>query len=143
MSGPVSIRKVARSASPPHWRPSTRADCSTFQRPCPYLSCRHHLDSDEHGGTVRATIDNLSPNRPSCSLDLAEAGSRDLDQITELLGLWHTGVETALRSGLAKLRKDPSLRDLWEEIASRNGGHSLWEAQLYADSASEAEEEAG
>lgn len=26
-----------------YWRPRVRADCATFDRPCPYVACRHHL----------------------------------------------------------------------------------------------------
>lgn len=132
-----------RSVSPPHWRPETRADCATFARPCPYVGCRHHLDSDEHdaGHDPRVTIDRLSEHRPSCSLDVAERGRvADLDEIRVLTGLHHNAAEDALASGLAKMRAVPELAELFADMDGREFVHPLADAQKWADAASDVDE---
>jgi len=153
----VSIRRItAVSIDTSHWRPKTRADCAYVPRPCPYVGCRHHLDSDEHDANdPRATIDRLRApvrdeswpfalvaRRPSCSLDVVDAGNiLDLDQIKELTGLWHNTVEDALASGLAKMAADPELRDYFADLMDRDEArHPLEAAQRWSDAASDADE---
>jgi hypothetical protein len=125
-----------RSGTEAHWRPQTRAECVDGQRPCPFVGCRHHLDSDEHdaGHEPRLTIDRLTVSRPSCSLDLAESGRiLDLEEIGALTGLWHNAVEDALASGLAKMAKDPALAEMFTDIDGRDNRHPLDSAQQWAD----------
>lgn len=155
----VSIRnfKMTSVAPPDHWRPQTRGDCASVPRPCPYVGCRHHLDNDEHdaGHDVRITIDRLNEHRPSCSLDVAERvrvhkrddgttyaepAVADLEEIKALLGLWHTGVEDALTSGLAKMAADPELREMFRDMIDQDRSHPLEAAQRWADAAPEVDE---
>ncbi len=145
----VTIRSVtARSVSAPHWRPQTRLDCADIPRrgslrPCPYVGCRHHLDSDEHdaGHEPRVTIDRLNELRPSCSLDVADRGRvADLDEIAALTGLWHTAAEEALASGMAKMRADPMLAELFSEVDERDHVHPLADAQRWAEAAPDVDE---
>jgi uncharacterized protein with von Willebrand factor type A (vWA) domain len=98
------------------------------------------LGNDEHDGIVRVDVDRLSNAAlPTCSLDVAKAtvGGNpqivDVEQIAALTGLWHTNVEEALASAEEKLRNDPELQEVWEEIVQRQGGHPLALAQQWAD----------
>lgn len=52
-------------------RPRTRAACVNGPRPCPWVSCRHHLEHEDE----------------SCSLDVADQGEHTLAEVGELLGL--------------------------------------------------------
>lgn len=76
-------------------RPVTRADCLSGGvnelRPCPWVSCRHHLalGVDEHNGNIKLvfpTID-ISEMRTTCALDVADDGGATLDGVGVLMNL--------------------------------------------------------
>jgi hypothetical protein len=57
-------------------RPVTRGDCAGGQRPCPWVSCRHHLYLDvERGGSMTLHFPHLEAWEipQTCSLDVADA----------------------------------------------------------------------
>lgn len=60
-------------------------------RPCPWVSCRHHLylDINPQTGTIRLTFADLEPwdLAESCSLDVADAGMHTLEQVGLLLNI--------------------------------------------------------
>lgn len=71
-------------------RPTRRTQCIDGPRPCPYMSCRHHLGLDVEDGVVvlnRAIVDEEVPifGRPTCSLDLADVQLSPAD-VAELVG---------------------------------------------------------
>lgn len=74
----------------PRRLPATRADCVDGPRPCPYVSCRHHLylDVTQFDG-VKLTFPDLEPDEIpyTCSLDVAEAGGATLEQAGALLNV--------------------------------------------------------
>lgn len=59
-------------------RPTTRAECLTTERPCPFASCRHHLYLDVHpkSGAIKVNFPDLElwELPESCALDVAERG---------------------------------------------------------------------
>lgn len=69
-------------------RPKTRADCEGGPRPCPFVSCRHHLYLDV---TAVGSIHLNFPDKEvwelerSCSLDLAEEDGLTLDEVGKAL----------------------------------------------------------
>lgn len=70
-------------------RPRTRGDCVNGQRPCPWVSCRHHLylDVSEADGSITLNHAKLQPweMRESCALDVADRkGDLSLEEIGEL-----------------------------------------------------------
>ena len=96
-------------------RPRTRGDCADVPRPCPFVSCRHHLYLDvTHGGAVKL----LSPDREpsdlpaawSCSLDVAERlehRGASLPQIGRALNVSMARSGQIVDEALAKLREHP------------------------------------
>ena len=58
-------------------RPRTRADCKDGIRPCPWVSCRHHLylTVDEQTGAITENFPNKEvwELENSCALDIADA----------------------------------------------------------------------
>jgi hypothetical protein len=87
-------------------RPRTRADCLRAKRPCPWVTCRHHLYLDIRAdGVVRVNF----PSGPrsmlaTCALDLAEDGPRTLDQVSMLMGMSRERVRQIEERALVKLR---------------------------------------
>lgn len=72
----------------PDERPATRAGCASIPRPCPFVSCRHHLYLDVRAdGSLKINFPDREPDELafSCSLDLAEDGPRTLDSIAALM----------------------------------------------------------
>jgi hypothetical protein len=76
-------------------RPTTRGDCLSGgvngMRPCPWVSCRHHLaiGVDEHNGNIKLVFPSLdvSDMRTSCVLDVADDGGTTLDGVGVLMNL--------------------------------------------------------
>lgn len=71
----------------PYERPRTRGDCANVPRPCPFVSCRHHLYLEVHQSTGSLIIPSSGvepgdmPADASCSLDVAEQGGLTLDEV--------------------------------------------------------------
>jgi hypothetical protein len=94
-------------------RPVTRGDCADGPRPCPWVSCRHHLYLDVlEGGALRLNFPHLEPweLEQTCSLDVAEAEERTLDGAGAMLNLTRERTRQLeakalifARPGLAKL----------------------------------------
>ena len=89
-----------------HWRPRTRADCAKVERPCPYVSYKHHLYLDaKPNGTVVFNHPNLESweMEETCALDVAERGALSLEDIGAILGITKQGVALIEQRALAKL----------------------------------------
>lgn len=72
-------------------RPLTRAGCADVPRPCPYVSCRHHLalDINPEIGSIKLNFPDVEPWEltHSCSLDAADLGPHTLDAAGEKLNV--------------------------------------------------------
>lgn len=71
-------------------RPRTRGDCADGIRPCPWVSCRHHLYLDVFKeGAIRVGYPKLEPGDipETCSLDMADTGEATLEEIASVMGL--------------------------------------------------------
>lgn len=75
----------------PH-RPRTRGECAAIERPCPFVSCTHHLYLDVVAdGAIRLNFPDLEPDEMpvdgSCSLDVADEGPTTLERVGEMMNL--------------------------------------------------------
>lgn len=102
--------------------PQTRADClqgEDAQRPCPYVSCRHHLylGVNERTGSVKLNFPHMEVwDLPeSCALDVADRGEMTLEAVGEILNLTRERVRQLETSALEKLR-------VLSELAAVNEG---------------------
>lgn len=76
-------------------RPSTRADClaggSNAERPCPFVSCRHHLALEvRKTGSIIFTFAeelDLEQQPETCALDVADQGAHTLEEVGRLLNV--------------------------------------------------------
>lgn len=88
-------------------RPRTRAECEDGPRPCPFVSCRHHLYLDV---TDAGSIKIARPDVPvedmaeSCSLDAADRGESGLRVIGEMLGVTRERVRMIKVRALLRVR---------------------------------------
>lgn len=89
-------------------RPRTRAECADGPRPCPWLSCRHHLGLDvKPNGAIRITHPNREPwaLTDTCSLDVAERGPHTLESIGQHTNLTRERARQVIIDALGSLAR--------------------------------------
>ncbi len=95
--------------------PLTREHCANIPRPCPHVSCRHHIYLDVVGkDIIRNSAVPLWEMTDSCSLDVAERGGVTLETVAELMGVTTDGARKIQERALLKLdaiRDMEALRD--------------------------------
>jgi hypothetical protein len=89
-------------------RPRTRKDCANGIRPCPFVSCRHHLflDVNEEKGSLKVNFPDLEVWElpETCSLDVADRGGMTLEEVGEILNLTRERIRQVEVRGLLKLK---------------------------------------
>ena len=91
-------------------RPRTREDCAGGERPCPWVSCKHHLFLDvARTGGIKLNFPDLEvwELTESCALDVADRGNGEgvtLEETGALLNLTRERIRQIEKRGLAKLR---------------------------------------
>jgi hypothetical protein len=124
----LSVKRLSRSDSPltremrasvEQLRPKTRGDCAEGPRPCPHVSCRHHLylDVSPRTGAIKLNFPDLEVwDMPiSCALDVAGEGATTLEDVGGILNLTRERIrqlELAALGRLEALGDMLSLREL-------------------------------
>jgi hypothetical protein len=90
-------------------RPKDRADCRMADRPCPFVSCKHHLylDVNPRTGSIKLNFPDLEvwELTETCALDVAERGGMTLEEVGELMNLTRERIRQVESVGLDKLRE--------------------------------------
>ena len=105
-----------------YWKPRTRADCKGGPRPCPYISCKHHLyvDVSPRTGAIKLNFPDLEvwELSESCALDIADHGGTTLEDVGAIMNLTRERIRQVEVKALAKLEAltdMETLRDYVEE----------------------------
>ncbi len=89
-------------------RPETRGACKDMPRPCPFVSCKHHLylDVNPETGSIKLNFPDLEPweMRETCALDVADRGGITLEEVGEILNLTRERIRQVEVRGLLKLK---------------------------------------
>jgi hypothetical protein len=89
-------------------RPRVRAECASGPRPCPYISCKHHLylDINPATGSIKLNFPDkeLWDLPETCALDVADRGGVTLEEVGTLLNLTRERIRQLETHGLLKLR---------------------------------------
>ena len=103
-------------------KPRTRAECSNGERPCPFVSCKHHLylDVSARTGAIKLNFPDLEvwEMNETCALDVADRGGTTLEEVGAIMNLTRERIRQVEVKGLAKLQalKDmAALRDYVDE----------------------------
>jgi hypothetical protein len=94
-------------------RPRTRSECADAPRPCPFVSCKHHLylDVSARTGAIKLNFPDLEVWEMSdtCALDVADRGGTTLEEVGAIMNLTRERIRQVEVKGLAKLA---ALRDM-------------------------------
>ncbi|HTP49422.1 MAG TPA: sigma factor-like helix-turn-helix DNA-binding protein [Anaeromyxobacteraceae bacterium] len=89
-------------------RPRVRAECVNGPRPCPFISCKHHLylDINPSTGSIKLNFPDqeLWDLQETCALDVADRGGVTLEEVGSLLNLTRERIRQLETHGLLKLR---------------------------------------
>jgi hypothetical protein len=103
-------------------RPRTRAECEGDARPCPFVSCKHHLylDVSARTGAIKLNFPDLDVwnMAETCALDVADRGGTTLEEVGAIMNLTRERIRQVEVKGLAKLaahRDLALLRDYVDE----------------------------
>src|SRR5258708_28509488 len=102
--------------------PEARADCVGGARPCPYVSCKHHLylDVSARTGAIKLNFPDLEvwEMTETCALDVADRGGTTLEEVGAIMNLTRERIRQVEVKGLAKMaavRDMATLRDYVDE----------------------------
>jgi hypothetical protein len=105
-----------------YYKPATRAECAEGPRPCPYVSCKHHLfiDVSPRTGAIKLNFPDLEVWElgESCALDVADRGGTTLEDVGAIMNLTRERIRQVEVKALAKLealRDMSALRDFVDE----------------------------
>jgi hypothetical protein len=89
-------------------RPKSRADCQNMERPCPFVSCEHHLylDVNPQSGAIKLNFPHLEvwEMAETCALDVADRGGITLEEVGAILNLTRERIRQVEVRGLTKIR---------------------------------------
>lgn len=109
-------------------RPLTRSDCEADPgRPCPWVSCSHHLylDVNPETGAIKLNFPHLEvwEMAETCSLDVADRGGITLEEVGAILNLTRERIRQVEVRGLSKIKDDTDgeLGEFPERFASPLG----------------------
>jgi hypothetical protein len=103
-------------------KPRVREACAGAVRPCPYVSCKHHLyvDVSPRTGAIKLNFPDLEvwEMGDSCALDVADRGGTTLEDVGAIMNLTRERIRQVEVKALAKLealRDMMALRDFIDE----------------------------
>jgi hypothetical protein len=92
-------------------RPHTRSECAEGPRPCPHVSCRHHLylDVNPQTGTIKLNFPDLEVWELafSCALDVADLGGTAIELVSELMNVTRERIRQIEMQALSRLASVP------------------------------------
>ena len=89
-------------------RPLNRESCKQMARPCPFVSCSHHLylDVNPETGAIKLNFPHLEvwEMAETCSLDVADRGGITLEEVGAILNLTRERIRQVEVRGLTKIK---------------------------------------
>jgi hypothetical protein len=106
-------------------RPASRADCKDMPRPCPFVSCKHHLylDVNPETGSIKLNFPDLEvwEMKNTCSLDVADKNGITLEEVGDIMNLTRERIRQVEVRGLLKLKMLSPSNDGDFQIDTRSG----------------------
>ena len=113
-------------------RPLHRRECESggrnAERPCPYVSCKHHLflDVNQHSGSITMNFPDLELHEldETCALDVARENPSgvSLDKVAARMNLTRERVRQVETRAALRLRDSPDIQHLRDYLDTRDEG---------------------
>jgi hypothetical protein len=104
----VERRESELTVYPDVERPRSREDCQSMPRPCPFVSCSHHLylDVNPETGAIKLNFPHLEvwEMAETCSLDVADRGGITLEEVGAIVNLTRERIRQIEVRGLVKIK---------------------------------------
>src|SRR5258706_3212656 len=88
-------------------KPKLRSECIDGARPCPFVSCKHHLSLDvsSRTGAIKLNFPDLEvwEMTETCALDIADRGGTTLEEVGAIMNLTRERIRQVEVKALAKL----------------------------------------
>ena len=101
-------------------KPKTRAECAGGERPCPFVSCQHHLflDVSARTGAIKLNFPDLEvwDMNETCALDVSDRGGTTLEEVGAIMTLTRGRIRQVEVKGLAKLEALHQMKSLREFV---------------------------
>jgi hypothetical protein len=116
--------EIGRLLYPEHdyEKPEARSQCVEGIRPCPFVSCKHHLflDVSSRTGAIKLNFPDLEvwEMNETCALDIADRGGTTLEEVGAIMNLTRERIRQVEVKALAKLdalKEMMALRDYVDE----------------------------
>ncbi|HMJ51053.1 MAG TPA: sigma factor-like helix-turn-helix DNA-binding protein [Polyangiaceae bacterium] len=116
--------EIGRLLYPEHdyEKPRSRSECVEGIRPCPFVSCKHHLflDVSSRTGAIKLNFPDLEvwEMNETCALDIADRGGTTLEEVGAIMNLTRERIRQVEVKALAKLdalEQMAALRDYIDE----------------------------
>jgi hypothetical protein len=101
--------EIGRLLYPEHdyEKPRMRSECLDGVRPCPFVSCKHHLylDVSSRTGAIKLNFPDLEvwEMTETCALDIADRGGTTLEEVGAIMNLTRERIRQVEVKALAKL----------------------------------------
>jgi hypothetical protein len=106
-----------------HLRPRLRGECAGGHRPCPFVSCKHHLylDVSEKTGAIKLNFPDLEVEQlgESCALDVADRGGTPLEHVGAIMNFTRERCRQVEVQALARLEAAESTLHEFEDEGTR------------------------
>ena len=103
-----------------YWKPRNRAECAEGPRPCPFVSCKHHLfiDVSPRTGAIKLNFPDLEvwDLGESCALDVADRGGTTLEDVGAIMNLTRERIRQVEVKALAKLEALSDMYSLRDHV---------------------------
>ncbi|MBX3181397.1 MAG: hypothetical protein KIT72_14030 [Polyangiaceae bacterium] len=103
-----------------YWKPRTRSECVDGPRPCPFVSCKHHLyiDVSQRTGAIKLNFPDLEVWElvDSCALDVADRGGTTLEDVGAIMNLTRERIRQVEVKALAKMEALSDMEALREYV---------------------------
>ena len=109
-----------RNAGMARQLPESRSECAEGPRPCPHVSCRHHLylDVSPKTGAIKLNFPDMEvwelPD--TCALDVADRGGVTLEDVGAIMNLTRERIRQLELQALGRLETLRDMRDLREVV---------------------------
>lgn len=103
-----------------YWKPRARSECVDGPRPCPFVSCKHHLyiDVSPRTGAIKLNFPDLEvwEMNESCALDVADRGGTTLEDVGAIMNLTRERIRQVEVKALAKMEALNDMEALREYV---------------------------